>query len=196
MPGGPTWDYIENHDSVELQNHLETFRTFDLNMSKETNHTIIRIPLRTAAQAKTSEIATNEIRLDDIKNALELFGQEMKEGGLLFLKYIRKITLRVDDDLVAMIQVLDNNSNGLNIRDELPSDFKRLYVQAQPKTEVDVHKIFELDIEYSTGSVSTVSRYLIQHTMLRSSGDNDMDIWARQKKLFPWTAVAAPLFVS
>lgn len=196
MPGGPTWDFVEDHDTVELQNHLETFQLFDLDTSKEIDLTIIRIPLRTVAQAATSEIVKQEVRLDDIKKALEQFGQEMKEGGLLFLKYIRKITLRIDNDLVASIQVLENNSTDLKIRDELPSDFKRLYVQTPSRTEHDLHKFFELDIEYATGASSSINRYLISHTMMRSSGDQKMDLWARQKKLFPWTAVAAPLTVS
>ena len=167
MPGGPTWDVVENYDIIELKNHLETFGVFDLDMSQEIDHTIIRIPLRTAAQAVTSEIVKQEVKLDDIKKALEQFGQEMKEGGLLFLKYIRKITLRTDNDLVATIQVLDGDSNDLSIRDELPSDFKRLYVQMSSNMKRDLCRIFELGIKYSTNASSTVNRYLILHTMLR-----------------------------
>ena len=196
-PGGPTWDIIQNCSSVEIQNQLQTFGAFRLDMSKEIDQTIIRIPLRTQAQAKTSKIIPREITVDEITKALEEFAQEMKEGGLLFLKYVSKIILRVNEDVLANIQIEGNEPNDLRVRGELPFDFIRLY---KPHGTLEVPQVlsknFELKIEYTMRTVVTYQRWLLQHTMMSTSGDQALDDWARPRKLFAWTAVAARLSVS
>ena len=50
-------------------------------------------------------------------------------------------------------------------------------------------------IEFSTRRYPTprLFRYVINHTMMKSSGDENLDIWARERKLYPWVAIAAPL---
>lgn len=194
--GGPAWDVVEHQDCAELQNHLETFRTFDLDTSRGIQQTIIRVPLRTAAQAARSKIVNREIAVDEIKVALEQFAEEMREGGLLFLKHVRSITLRIDNETISKIKILEEGSD-LHARHELPLDFKRLYVpQIPPVVQQDTFKSLSLRIEFSRGTYSCVQSYLIQHTMMMSSGDHDLDDWARQRKLFPWTAVAVLLDVS
>lgn len=188
---------VANSDCRDIQNHLATFSTFKLDPSKEIDQAIIRIPLRTSDQAKKSKIVDREVSVDEIKDELRQFAQEMKDGGLLFLKYIRTIILRIDNDIVAKLQILENDPDSLKARNELPLDFQRLYVEQESSIlRQDITKIFELQIEYSDGQVSSVDRYLVQHTMLRSTGNQELDKWARKRKLFPWTAVAAPLNVS
>jgi len=51
-------------------------------------------------------------------------------------------------------------------------------------------------MKYTGQGTSTIRRYVIQHVMLSSSGDSDLDVWARSEKLFPWAAVAALVEVS
>ena len=119
----------------------------------------------------------------------------MKDGGLLFLKHIRSIVLRIDDETISRIRILEEGSD-LHVRHELPADFKQLYVpQTPPAVRQDVFKSLNLQIEFSSATGSFVQSYLIQHTMMMSSGDIDLDDWARQRKLFPWTAVAVLLDV-
>ena len=193
--GGPAWDVVENQDCPELQNHLKTFGIFDLDTSRCIQQTIIRVPLRTAAQAARSKIVNREIAVDEIKLALEQFAEEMKEGGLLFLKHIQTIILRIDDETISKVSILEEGSD-LQTRNELPLDFKRLYVpQTPPITQEDTFKSLSLRIEFSQGIYSYTQSYLIQHTMMVSSGETDLDDWARHRKLFPWTAVAVLLDV-
>ena len=64
------------------------------------NGTIIRIPLRTKAQASESKIVQTEVTVQNIKDALGLLGREVRQGGLLFLKHVRKMTVRVDDEVM------------------------------------------------------------------------------------------------
>lgn len=109
-PGGPTWDIVEDHDHLEIQNALKTFDSFSIDYGMECPETIIRIPLRTASQATASKIAKREITTQDIREALELFGQETREGGLLFLKHIRKVIIRIDDKTISTAQIVEDES--------------------------------------------------------------------------------------
>lgn len=123
MSGGPAWDVVKD-DCIEVQNHMKTFGSFnELDLSKGVDQTIIRIPLRTTNQAKVSRIFERVTTTHDIKNALEEFGDEMKEGGLLFLKSICKIIIRIDSNVMAAIEIVDNGSNGLEPRNKILTDF-------------------------------------------------------------------------
>lgn len=197
MSGGPAWDVVKD-DCIEVQNHMKTFGSFnDLDLSKGVDQTIIRIPLRTENQAKVSKIVGRVTTTHDIKKAFEEFGDEMKEGGLLFLKSICKIIIRIDSNVVARIEIVDNGSNGLEPRNKILTDFKRMYAADGPDpSKSDIFcKNFELSVKYSAGPSSNIGRYFIQHNMRQSSGEPDLDEWARKRKLFPWTAIAAPLDV-
>ena len=173
--GGPAWDVVENQDCPELQNHLKTFGTFDVDTSRDLAQTIIRVPLRTAAQAARSKIVNRQIAVEEIKVAIEQFAEEMKEGGLLFLKHIRTVILRIDDEIISNIKILEEGSE-LQIRDELPFDFKRLYVPQTPAfIQEDMFKSLHVRIEFSRGTYSLAKSYLIQHAMMISSGDTALD---------------------
>ena len=106
-PGGPRWDVVKYQGSIEIQNHLVTFNEFGLDRHSPLNQTIIRIPLRSSAQAAASKISQLEVELSDIRQALEEFSQEIEEGGLLFLKHIRKVIIRVGSDVVLNAAMLE-----------------------------------------------------------------------------------------
>ena len=107
----PRWNVVENYDSVEIQNHLKTFNAFQLDHHIELDQTIIRIPLRTAAQAKQSKLFQTKVEISDIIQALKEFGQEIKEGGLLFLKHIRRITIRINSETLFDAEILETDRN-------------------------------------------------------------------------------------
>lgn len=161
MPGGPAWDVVKD-DCIEVQNHMKTFGSFnDLDFSKGFDQTIIRIPLRTKDQAKMSKIVGRATTVNDIKKAFEEFGDEMKEGGLLFLKSICKMIIRIDTNVVATIEIVDNGSNGLEPRNKILTDFKRMYAAHGPDlNKADIFcKNFELSVKYSAGPFSSIERY-------------------------------------
>lgn len=79
-------------------------------------------------------------------------------------------------------------------RRELSTDFRRLYAPNPTETAlVDVSKIFEVNIQYSDPESTGTDKYLVHHTMTRSCGNEELDRWARELKLYPWVAIAAPL---
>ncbi len=82
-------------------------------------------------------------------------------------------------------------------RQEIPSDFRKMFGPAAAKgTTGYLSKIFDLDIEFTIDEVPKIYRYLVHHTMIKSSGHEALDHWARDRKLFAWVAVAAPIEVS
>lgn len=194
-PGGPMWDVVEERNCPEVQNHLDTFGAFDLDYTRSNNETIIRIPLRTQEQAKTSKIFQQEISIRNIKDALEDFGQEIQEGGLLFLKHIRKIVIKLNRDIVLLAQILNDDLTSASTRMAIPTYFKQRYAPNMPPTAHDLSKTFEMRIAFSTKQYPNprLFRYIVQHTMMTSSDDRNLDIWARERKLYPWVAIAAPL---
>ena len=106
-PCGARWDVVENIESPEIQNHLKTFSQFDLEQGQPLDQTIIRIPLRTSTQAAKSKLFDCVIHPSDIRRALEEFGEEIKDGGLLFLKHVRKVTIRVDRESILKLEMLE-----------------------------------------------------------------------------------------
>lgn len=54
---------------------------------------------------------------------------------------------------------------------------------------------FETSIQYSRHADSWTDKYLLQHCMFRTCGDDELDAWAKDLKLLPWVAIAAPLIV-
>ena len=194
-PGGPMWNVVDLCNSAEIQNHLDTFGAFNLGYTHSNHETIIRIPLRTQEQAKTSKIFQQPISIQNVIDALEDFGQEIQEGGLLFLKHIRKIIIRLNHDVVLSAQILDDDLSSASMRMTVPTDFKQRYAPNMPTTTDNLSKIFEMNIQFITKKDPNprLFRYIVQHTMMTSSGDKNLDIWARERKLYPWVAIAAPL---
>ena len=193
-PGGPTWDVVACKGSVEIQNHLKTFGAFSLDVSKPLEGTIIRLPLRTKEQAGKSKIVQKDVSVLDITNALHVLGREVREGGLIFLKNVRKMTVRIDDKIMWEIHLEERQSEGESVRDQLTADFKALYMPTSaPSGLAPVSKSFVLDMRYNDETTTITRPYLVHHLMRPSSNYGELDTWARSKKLFPWVAVGTPL---
>ena len=112
-PGGPAWNVFENDDCLEVKNTLKTLDCFNIDLEKESPETIIRIPLRDGPQAAASKIAQKEITTQDIEEALRIFAQELRNGGLLFLKHICAVKIRIDDKIISTVQIVIDDSADL-----------------------------------------------------------------------------------
>ena len=191
-PGGPAWNIVDD-DCQEIRNHLATFAAYKgIEAGQALNETIIRIPLRNAIQASTSKIKEQATSVDDIKEVLSAFCQDVLADGLLFLKHIRRIIVRVDKEILLKASVLQDNSENTRKRNALPNEFLGLYASGLRGGE-DMHRSFETTIQYENIDGIKAETYLVQSLMASDIGDQDLDAWARQRKLFPWVAVAAPV---
>ena len=108
--GGPSYDIVNDSSSSEMRNQLRPFDHFQLNMTQKIPQTLIRLPLRTSQQAKISKITKCEATAENIQQVLEGFGEEMRDGGLLFLKHIRKVILRTDETVLSVTEALEQVS--------------------------------------------------------------------------------------
>lgn len=113
----------------------------------------------------------------------------------MFLKHVRKIVIKANHDITLLAQVLNNDLNSANMRKAIPTDFKQRYA---PNNAPEIHnlsKTFETRIESSMKQYPNprLFQYIVRHIMMTSSGDKNLDVWARERKLYPWVAIAAPL---
>ncbi|KAL9099438.1 MAG: hypothetical protein Q9163_005063 [Psora crenata] len=191
--GGPTWNVIQHQDNQEIQNHLKTFAAFGVSPGKELNETIIRIPLRTGSQAAVSKIVNRAATVPDIEQVLLRFIHDIEQGDLLFLKHIRKVIVRVNGSVLSTAQIVDDDPCTASIRDALPEDFLRLYNSSGSGDLGRISRIFETNIRFANAVSSWTDTYLVQHIFEPTSGDSQLDAWAKERKLFPWVAIAAPL---
>ncbi|KAL8770272.1 MAG: hypothetical protein Q9209_003908 [Squamulea sp. 1 TL-2023] len=215
--GGPTYNILDFHDSVEMRNHLKTFHRAEVDTSKAVNATVIRIPLRTEAQAKTSKIVNRQATIEEITKALSDLGQEVKEGGMLFLRHVGRVTVKIDNDVLWKACTTGATEEDTKIMRSIPAAFTHLYASTSSDRQADqaydgcqsfmaqkasnlqsplaetIHKSLHVNITYVAGATSTVHRFLVQHNMSRFAGDSALNTWSRKRKLFPWVALAAPL---
>ena len=52
-----------------------------------------------------SKIVQKEVTVENIKDALALLGREVRQGGLLFLKHVRRMIVRIDDQIMWQAQM-------------------------------------------------------------------------------------------
>ena len=84
-----------------------------------------------------------------------------------------------------------------SIRDGLPQDFLNLFApRNQDSNSLSiVRRSFQTNIRFENAHESWTDSYFMQHIFKPLIGDNQLDSWARERKLFPWAALAAPLHV-
>ena len=183
---------VTNHDSIEVQNHLQTFGAFTFDPSQPIPETLIRIPLRTDSQAKISKINDSAPSVEELEQIVRQFCQEVEDGALLFLKNVRKIIVRVDQAVLFRAQIAVDNAAEMEKRDAVSREFQKLFA-ASDNIENDVQLDFETTFLFENPQGSRKESFLIQHYMMSTSGDSFLDAWTRSWKLFPWVAVAAPI---
>jgi len=71
--------------------------------------TVIRIPLRTAAHAKKSNICNRETTISELRKVMHLFASEFGENGLLFMKNVEKLEMTANG-LAISIAIADSEA--------------------------------------------------------------------------------------
>ena len=90
-------------------NQLHCFSLFSTEWKHPFGGTIIRIPLRSASQARRSEIFDVETTTDDVQKSMDSFADEMGSSGLLFLKSVQRIVLSVNDEQLNEVEVINRH---------------------------------------------------------------------------------------
>jgi sacsin len=151
--------------------------------------TIIRIPLRTEEQAKTSEIIALAVTPDDILNEFKAFQSEVADS-LLYLKNIEKIEFKLDGRSLGFAEII-------NIADIRTS---RLQIKNAITNATTGSFAFQLKISHSykhgAQEITSMRTFHLQHRFAdipANTSSRDLADWAARESFFPWIALAAPL---
>lgn len=91
--GGPVYDFVEDSGNIKIQKHMSAFQTVMKHLDRKLDGTIIRIPLRTQAQAVKSGISDRETTVSEVLDVLRSFASEFGKNGLLFMRNIERLEI-------------------------------------------------------------------------------------------------------
>ena len=99
------YDFPEDAEDEAMKNQLAAYSHILSHPDQPFEGTIIRIPIRDSRWAQRSAIRHEETKLEDVKTAMISLAEEIKSGAFIFLRNILKISLRIDDVLLASMEV-------------------------------------------------------------------------------------------
>ena len=91
--GGPVYDFVANSGETAIRNHMAAFQTVMEHTDRRLESTVIRIPLRTEAQARQSDTSDKTITVSKILEVLRIFTSEFGPNGLLFMRNVEKLEI-------------------------------------------------------------------------------------------------------
>ena len=185
--GGNTYDIVESATEPAMQNHLSAFKPFVEGPLKEPfSGTIIRLPLRTAEQAKKSLIVQHETTIDEVSEVLKEFARDFGRSGLLFLKNVEKFCIEMTHEQPISFEVI--NPEVRERKDKINEAVRR--------SLQDPNYIYEdsfiVVIRYTHGEESLISTFVVSHT-IRNPSSTDLRSWSTKHRMASWVAVAIPL---
>lgn len=202
-----------------MRNQLSAFDSILKDFDKGFDGAIIRIPLRTEAQAARSKIvsASKYTAPKEVEEVFRTFSGELVKS-LLFLKNLNTITLKIGEKVYAHAQATTeflkspslvggslsakarkkkNRQNKREGNAAVNKAYTQVFVEkTAPSWEMDFFvKISLQNQEYPLGNEQRF-KYAVSHILGQGPKDDEgLWAWARKNKLFPWTAIAAPLEV-
>lgn len=195
-----------------MRNQLDAFSSILEAYDTPLVGTIIRLPLRTKAQAVTSKIVGNDKNtpVSEIVDVFHKFADELVES-LLFLRKIHTITLTIDGEVYAKAESKTCSVSkegwkawGHQEKEDINAAFNNIFVGSGGRPFVvdflmDIVNYCgprKLGVDSTVGSKQKY-RYAVSHQLRKGSGNQPLEEWAgsHAHKLFPWTAIATPLQV-
>lgn len=88
------YDFVEDYKEAAIKNQMAAYQTVMKHLDQPFDGTIIRIPLRTPAQAKKSEISNKATTTSELVEVIQTFASDFGNNGLLFMRNIEKLELR------------------------------------------------------------------------------------------------------
>jgi sacsin len=103
------FDFVENCQDVAMLGQMAAFQAVTNIFHQPLDGTIIRIPLRSAAQATRSKIINRKTTISELDNVLKTFPLEFGVKGLLFMRHIEKLQIETAGQLID-IEVVDKDA--------------------------------------------------------------------------------------
>ncbi|ESZ90668.1 hypothetical protein SBOR_8948 [Sclerotinia borealis F-4128] len=186
--GGNGYDFVKYSENPQVKAHMAVYQSLIKKLDQPFSGTIIRIPLRTADQARTSGISDRSITVSEMAQVLETFTESFSTEGLVFMKYVLKISVISTMTGVIEIEVMNSKSvqhNKNRVNNAIVS------ILENPAQAFDC--TFELEVRYQIRQAKTHRRFLLHHSIQGSSMTEEIRKWSKNQKLVPWIAVAIPL---
>ena len=172
--------------------NVDSFAAFSLfvkHPQESFNGTVVRLPLRTQEQAKTSKIIELAITPDDVLKEFKAFQKEVAES-LLFLKNIETIEFHIDNQFLGLTEIT-------NVTENLTA---RTAIKTAISTGTAKSLAFQLHIRHryhhNQDNIDLTQRYHVQHKLVDINtykSSKEFKEWAIKERFFPWIALAAPL---
>ncbi len=106
-PGGPIYDIVSDSATDEMRNQLEPFRrVLGEDFRGPLDGTVVRIPLRTPAQAEKSQICRKSVGVAEMRDVMGGFARGLGNGYGVFLRAIETVQLWEDGKRIGGYDVV------------------------------------------------------------------------------------------
>ncbi|QSZ28753.1 hypothetical protein DSL72_003258 [Monilinia vaccinii-corymbosi] len=186
--GGEIYDFVANAGEREITNQMSVFQKLLQPLDQPLDGTIIRIPMRTDVQARTSQISDRQITVSEMSTVLERFADEFSNGGLVFMKHVSKISIysniagNIDIEVCNFEEVL-LHKNMIN----------NAIINSLNDTSYIFNRTFELKTRYRSRRGITETSFMVSHNIDSRSMSQEILEWSRNQKFAPWVAIAIKL---
>ncbi|KAH0562155.1 hypothetical protein GP486_003148 [Trichoglossum hirsutum] len=192
-PGGPVYDFVADGESDEMRNQLKPFAEVltEHDFRRPLDGTMIRLPLRTEKQAQISQICQKSVAAEEIRDVLKTCAGWLGEGYGVFLRGVKEIGLWEGGERIGGCEIVGGEEVE-RARRAIDAAYSDVFVN-ESKDEVDI--AFEMELKVylpEDGGQSRKSTWAVQHLMRRDVGE-ELTEWGREKKLFGWIGIAAPV---
>ena len=101
------YDFVADSGEVAIQNQMAAFQTVMEHLDRHLEGTVIRIPLRTEAQATKSEISDRRTAASEVLDVFQSFASEFGNNGLLFMRNVEKLEIGSASGMSIGIEMAD-----------------------------------------------------------------------------------------
>ncbi|CAD6448784.1 508c04aa-b6c3-4f8a-8734-1eab8d836bb5 [Sclerotinia trifoliorum] len=186
--GGNGYNFVEHSENPSLKAHMTVYQSLMKSVKQPFPGTIIRLPLRTAEQAKESGISDRKITVQEMAHVLNKFTEDFGKEGLLFMKHVLKLS--VISTITGLIEVEVVNTEAVQVNKSRIND---AIINTLKNPFQDFDCSFEMELRYKTRTTTTEMRFLLHHSIQGNSMSEEIRKWSIAQKSLPWVAVAVPL---
>jgi len=171
-----------------MTDQLDAFKLVANPLDREFAGTVIRIPLRTQNQAKTSEISNVAVSPEELLAFFESFQVDVAES-LVFMRNIERVTFSINGEELGTTTLL----HIAQVR-KARSAVSSAVLTMTPHSGA-VRYVISQKYKHDACSVESTRIYQVQQTIfdMHTQVPSDLITWALESKAFPWVTLAARL---
>ncbi|KAI9768402.1 MAG: hypothetical protein M1839_004119 [Geoglossum umbratile] len=185
-PGGPIYDFVADGETDEMRNQLKPFAEVLVNhdFRRPLDGTVVRIPLRTEAQAQRSRICQRSTGIEEIRKVIEGFAISLGEGYGVFLRRIKEVGIWEGGERIGGCEIVDTIEVD-RARSAINEAYNDVFV-TRSKDEFEITFEMKVKVDLPGGDERGKSgTWVVQHLMQRDVGV-DLTEWGMERKLFGW----------